>query len=52
MRLLTIIGTPRPQGSMRVIMIERRPVIVHSSSKMKAWREYVAEEAPVDWASS
>ncbi len=47
--LLTIVGTPRPQGSLKVIPFKGRHIAVHASSKMKAWREYVEEEARRLW---
>ena len=47
--LITVLGRPRPQGSMRPIMVRGHPIIVHSSSKMKAWREHIEEEVRRVW---
>lgn len=47
--LITVLGRPRPQGSLKVIPFQGRHIAVHASSKMKAWREHIEEEVRRVW---
>jgi len=47
----TVLGTPRPQGSLKAFMVKGKPQLTSDNPKMRPWRQEVGWEALRAWGS-